>query len=256
MARDIGIALITGGAVRIGRAIAIALARRGLAIAIHHLSSADDAVRLAAEIEAAGGRAAVLAADLADADAIPRLIAQCRSALGAPTVLVNNASTFRYDTIGSLTLESWQRHLATNLTAPILLSQAFARTLPDRATGSIINVIDQRVLRPTPEFFSYGVTKAALRAATEMLAQALAPRIRVNAVAPGPTLQSIHQTDADFAAERSATLLGRGPTPEEVAAAVGFLLDAPAVTGHMLALDGGQHLSWTASTGPASAIKT
>jgi NAD(P)-dependent dehydrogenase (short-subunit alcohol dehydrogenase family) len=239
------VALVTGAARRIGRAIAIDLAANGFDVAIHYRHSAREAEDAAEAARAFGGRSVALAADLADADALERLMPACREALGPPQCLVNNASEFLPDTVETVSLSRWAAHHDINLRAPVFLAQALARGLPDGATGNVINIIDQRVWKLTPEFFSYTLSKAGLWTATRTLAQALAPRIRVNAIGPGPVLQSVHQTPADFAAEVAATLLQRGPTPDEIAAAVRFILAAPAMTGQMIALDGGQHLAWT-----------
>jgi NAD(P)-dependent dehydrogenase (short-subunit alcohol dehydrogenase family) len=237
-------ALITGAAKRIGRAIALKLAAKGWDIAIHYRNSRDDADAAVAEIRALGVRAAAIPADLANAKDIQQLVPRCAEALGAPTCLVNNASEFQLDTIGSATMETWDTHLDINLKAPVFLAQALARHLPDGQNGNVINIIDQRVWKLTPDFFSYTISKAGLWTATRTLAQALAPRVRVNAIGPGPVLKSVHQTDQDFDAEVQSTLLKRGPTPGEIAAAVCFILEAPAMTGQMIALDGGQHLTW------------
>lgn len=235
--------LITGAARRIGRAIALDLAAHGLSVGIHYRKSRAEAEALAAEIAAAGGRAAALDADLSNFDDVQSLIGRCTGALGQPTCLVNNASEFFLDTIGSVTSEGWDTHLDINLKAPVFLAQALYTSLPDGVEGNVINIIDQRVWRPTPDFFSYTISKAGLWTATQTLAQAMAPRVRVNAIGPGPVLQSIHQTADDFASERQSTLLGRGPTLGEIAAAVRFILATPSMTGQMIALDGGQHLS-------------
>jgi NAD(P)-dependent dehydrogenase (short-subunit alcohol dehydrogenase family) len=243
-ARGQAVALVTGAGRRIGRAIALALAHRGCAVAVHYRSSAAAADAVVAEIVAAGGRAATVQADLAREVPTDALMAHAAHAFGPVTCLINNASEFQGDRLPDLNRDGYRLHMAANLEAPLFLTQAFARQLPPGADGAVINIIDQRVWRPTPEFFSYSLSKAALWDATRMLAQALAPRIRVNAVGPGPVLQSVHQTAADFAAEQGSTLLGRGASPEEIAAAVGFILDAPAMTGQMIALDGGQHLAW------------
>jgi NAD(P)-dependent dehydrogenase (short-subunit alcohol dehydrogenase family) len=236
------IALITGAGRRIGRAIALTVADAGYDVAVHYRHSRADACALAAEIEGRGRRAVAVAADLADLGDVARLIPQVCEQLGPPTCLVNNASEFQDDSIMSLSPESWALHIDSNLRAPVLLAQALAKHLPVGAAGNVINIIDQRVLRPSPEFFSYTISKAGLWTATRTLAQALAPRIRVNAIGPGPVLRSVHQSAEDFAAEQNATLLQRGATPDEIAAAVRFILDAPALTGQMIALDGGQHL--------------
>lgn len=244
-----GTALVTGAGRRIGRAIALELGRAGFAVAVHYATSRGEAEAVVAEIRAAGGNATALAADLADADALADLVAAAASALGPLTCLVNNASVFLDDRIETMRVEDWDRQQAVNLRAPVLLARHFARALPPGMGGNVVNIVDQRVLRPTPEFFSYAVTKAGLWAATRMLAQAFAPSIRVNGVGPGPVLKSIHQSEADFAAEAGTTLLGHGASPEEIAAAVRFLVDQPAITGQMIAVDGGQHLLWQAQPG-------
>ena len=237
-------ALVTGGAQRIGRAIALALAREGYAVALHIRRSRAEADRLCAEIAAAGGRAAVVSGDLADQDAVLRLVPAAAAAVGPLTLLVNNAAEFEFDEIGQLTRERFDRHLAVNLRAPIFLAQSFAAQVPAGADAAIINLTDQRVFKPTPRFFSYGLSKSALSAATTTLAQALAPAIRVNAVAPGPTLPSPRQ-DADmFARQQRVLPLARGPTPQDIADAVLYLAAAKSVTGVTIAVDGGQHLAW------------
>jgi len=235
--------LITGAARRIGRALALDLAQHGWNVGVHYRRSREDADSLVAEIEAAGGRAAALAANLADLDEVASLTARCTDALGTPTCLVNNASEFFLDTITSMTRDGWDTHLDINLRAPVFLAQALYANMPEGADGNVINIIDQRVWRPTPDFFSYTISKAGLWTATQTLAQAMAPRVRVNAIGPGPVLQSVHQTAGDFAAETEATPLGRGPTLAEISAAVRFILATPSMTGQMIALDGGQHLS-------------
>ena len=232
-------ALITGAGRRIGRAIALALARAGYSVVLHAHRSRAEAEKLAA----AGGRAAVVLADLTDADAVRGLI-PAAAAFGPLTLLVNNASQFDEDEIGSLERGRFERTLAVNLTAPVFLAQAFAAQAPERTDASIVNIVDQRVLKPTPRFFSYTLSKSALHSATITLAQALAPKLRVNAVAPGPTLASPRQTDAQFAAQAAAVPLQRGPTPEDIAAAVLYLATARSVTGTVIAVDGGQHLAW------------
>lgn len=236
-------ALITGAARRIGNALATDLAQAGWTIAIHYRRSRADADRLVAEIEALGGRARSFQADLSDPDAPAALVADVVRDLGPPTVLINNASEFLPDTVQTLDNETWELHLGINLKAPVFLAQAMAKCLPAAAEGNIINIIDQRVWNLTPEFFSYTISKAGLWTATRTLAQALAPRIRVNAIGPGPVLRSIHQTDDDFARESRSTLLGRGASTDEIAAAVRFILATPSLTGQMIALDGGQHLT-------------
>lgn len=239
-----GTVLITGAARRIGRSIALDFASRRWRVAIHCQASTTEAASLAREIIASGSDAQVLQADLSDPTAIEALIPRCITALGAPTCLINNASMFLYDTLPDLEALQWDRQLTVNLKAPVFLAQSFARHLPGGAAGNIINLLDQRVLKPTPHFFSYAVSKAALWSATQTMAQALAPRIRVNAIGPGPTLASVHQSPDQFARQSAATLLQRGTSPAEITAAIRFILDAPALTGQMIALDGGQHLLW------------
>ncbi len=237
--------LITGAAKRIGRALALDFAHHGWDVAVHYNRSADDAERLVGEIESLDQCAVALAGDLGDIDAVMDLVPRMAAAIGAPDCLINNASEFRFDSITDLTSSSWHQHLDTNLKAPVFLAQALARHLPAGAAGNVINIIDQRVWNLTPEFFSYTVSKAGLWSATRMLAQALAPRVRVNAIGPGPVLQSVHQSTADFDREVESTILKRGSSPEEIADAVRYILGAPAMTGQMLALDGGQHLAWS-----------
>jgi len=236
-------ALITGAGRRIGAAIAHALSRAGYAVVLHAHRSRTDAEKLAADIAAAGGQAKVVLADLADAKAVHRLV-PAAAAFGPLTLLVNNASQFDEDEIATLDHARFERTMAVNLTAPLFLAQAFAAQAPDNADASIVNIVDQRVLKPTPRFFSYTLSKSALASATATLAQALAPRLRVNAVAPGPTLPSPRQTAAQFAAQAAAVPLQRGPTPEDIAAAVLYLAQAKSVTGTVIAVDGGQHLAW------------
>jgi NAD(P)-dependent dehydrogenase (short-subunit alcohol dehydrogenase family) len=236
-------ALITGAGRRIGRAIALAVSRAGYAVVLNSHASRTEAEKLAAEIIAAGGRAVVVLADLADPDAVRGLIAAA-SAFGLLTLLVNNASEFEPDEIGNLERARFERTMAVNFTAPLFLVQAFAAQAPAGSDASVVNIVDQRVLKPTPLFFSYGMSKAALHNATTMLAQALAPAIRVNAVAPGPTLPSPRQSDQQFAAQAAAVPLKHGPSPEDIAAAVLYLAQAASVTGVTIAVDGGQHLAW------------
>ena len=235
-------ALVTGGGKRIGRAICLELARAGFDVAIHHRNSEDEATEVAQAIEALGRRAICLSADLADPVATQALIGRAAKALGPLSVLVNNASVFADDRLDTITGETWSTHFDVNLRAPVLLAQMFARQAPDGST--IVNLLDQRVLKPDPRFFSYGLSKSALWFATRTMAQALAPRIRVNGVGPGPTLPSIHQSEADFAAEAGAVLLQKAGSPQAVARAVLWLVDAELVTGQMIAVDGGQHLAW------------
>jgi NAD(P)-dependent dehydrogenase (short-subunit alcohol dehydrogenase family) len=235
-------ALVTGGALRIGRAIVLALARAGYAVAIHASRSLADAEALRDDIASTGGRAGVVAADLADHDAVLGLVPAAVAAVGPLTLLVNNASAFEPDEVGRLDRERFDRHVAVNLRAPVFLAQAFAAQAP--AGGSVVNVLDQRVYQPNPRFFSYGLAKSALYAATTTLAQALAPHVRVNAVAPGPTLPNVWHGDEVFKRRSAAMPLGHGPTPKEIADAVLFLANAGSITGETIAVDGGQHIVW------------
>ncbi len=237
-------ALVTGGARRIGRALAEALAADGFAVAIHCHASETEAESVAAGIRARGGRAAVLSADLADEDAVEALAARAAEAVGPLGCLVNNASIFEMDTAATATRASWDRHIEPNLRAPFVLTQRFARALPEGAHGLVVNLLDQRVWNLTPYFMSYTLSKSGLWTLTRTLALALAPRVRVCGIGPGPTLPSPRQSEADFARQCRQTPLGHGPTPEEIALALRFLLAAPSLTGQMIALDGGQHLGW------------
>ena len=239
-----GVALVTGGAKRIGRAIALRLAQEGYAVAVHCRRSRSDAQDVKALIEGRGGRAHTIEADLADAEAVNGLIEKAGAALGPLTLLVNNASLFEPDEVQNLDADLWERHFSVNLRAPAFLTRDFAQQLPDGRDGAIVNIIDQRVWKLNPQFFSYTLSKAALLTATRTMAQALAPRIRVNAVGPGPTLTSSRQSEEDFSRQGEALPLRRHPTPEDIAEAVVFLAKARSVTGQMLAVDGGQHLAW------------
>ena len=239
-----GAALITGGARRIGRALVIAAAEAGYDVAIHVRAVDDEAEGAAGEVRARGRKAALFACDLRSEGATAPLIGEAEAELGPVTLLVNSASVFEEDAFDSFNRASWDLHMETNLRAPLVLSQVFARRLPADREGLIVNILDQRVFRSTPEFFSYSLSKAALWDATKMMAQALAPRIRVNGIGPGPTLPSIHQDQAAFDAEAAATLLQKPSSPAEVAAALRYLIDAASVTGQMVAVDSGQHLAW------------
>jgi len=236
-------ALITGAGRRIGATIAFALSRAGYAVVLHANQSRAEAEKLAGEIMRVGGRASVVLADLADGEAVAKLV-PAAAAFGPLTLLVNNASLFDEDEIAGLERARFERTFAVNLTAPVLLAQAFAAQAPESADASIVNIVDQRVFKPTPRFFSYGLSKSALANATVTLAQSLAPAVRVNAVAPGPTLPSPRQSAAQFAVQAAAVPLKRGPTPEDIAAAVLYLAQAKSVTGSVIAVDGGQHLAW------------
>jgi NAD(P)-dependent dehydrogenase (short-subunit alcohol dehydrogenase family) len=238
-------ALVTGGARRIGRGIALALAEAGFSVAIHCNASVEAAEATATEIRALGREAVVLQAALGDEAAVRRLLPAATEALGPIGVLVNNASIFERDEWDDATRESWDAHIEPNLRAPFVLIQDFARALPASAEGLVINLLDERVWSLTPHFVSYTVSKAALWTLTQTMALALAPRIRVNGIGPGPTVPSPRQTQAQFAAQCASVPLRRGSSPEEIGVAVRAMLDLPSLTGQMLALDGGQHLQWS-----------
>jgi NAD(P)-dependent dehydrogenase (short-subunit alcohol dehydrogenase family) len=242
-------ALVTGGARRLGRAIALALADAGFSVAIHCHASHAEAERTAADIRTRGVRAVVLPADLSDEAQTGRMLADAAAAIGPVGVLVNNASTFERDEWHDTTRDSWEAHLGPNLRAPFVLMQHFARDLPPQARGAVINLLDQRVWSLTPHFVSYTVSKAGLWALTQSMALALAPRIRVNAIGPGPALPSPRQSEAQFARQCASVPLHHGTTPAEIGAAALALLALRSMTGQMIALDGGQHLQW----GPGSA---
>ena len=247
-------ALVTGAAQRIGREIALYLARRGFDVAVHYSSSAEEAGQTAADIRALGRKAVALKADLLDEEATAALVPLAVAALGGPlTVLVNNASIFEYDSIQTATKTSWDRHIGSNLRAPFVLIQNFAaqapKAVPDAAgepvaQAVVVNMIDQRVRKLTPNFMTYTLAKAALWTLTQTAAQALAPDIRVNGIGPGPTIQGVRQSEGHFSRQRAATILQRGAGATDVVAALGFFLDSPSVTGQMIAVDGGQHLGW------------
>lgn len=246
--------LVTGAGKRLGRAMALYLARRGHDVAIHYIDSQNDAESLAAEIRDMGRKAVTLKADLLCEEETRLLVPAAADGLGGPlSCLVNNASIFEHDTLENATRESWNRHMGSNLRAPFQLTQAMAaQELPPKkdsageplSAGLIVNMVDQRVRKLTPEFMTYTLAKSALWALTQTAAQALAPVIRVNAIGPGPTLQGAQQTPAQFAAQRKATVLRRGANPADITTALGYFLDAPAITGQMLCVDGGQHLGW------------
>ena len=246
-------ALVTGGARRLGRAIALGLAEAGFDIAVHYSGSAAEAEATAAAIRPLGRRAVTLGADLAVEAEAAQLVPAAAAALGPLGVLVNNASNFERDEWDDATRTTWDRHLEPNLRAPFVLAQAFAHALPDGAEGLVLNMLDQRVWSLTPHFLSYTVSKVALWALTRQLALALAPRIRVNGIGPGPALPSPRQSPEQFARQAAAVPLGHGTGPEEVARAVLAILCLPAMTGQMIALDGGQHLQW-APAGPTGAL--
>lgn len=242
-------ALVTGAAKRIGRAIALDLADDGWSVAVHYRRSADAAAEVVAGIEALGGRAVALRADLAQEAEVEKLVPRAVEALGPLGCLVNNASTFELDTIETATRETWDAHLEPNLRAPFVLTQAFARALPAGSDGVVVNLLDERVWNLTPYFMSYTLSKSGLWTLTRSLALALAPGIRVNAIGPGPALPSTRQSAAQFERLNASLPLGRGTTPAEICQAVRFLIDAKSMTGQMLALDGGQHLGWAHAKG-------
>lgn len=236
--------LITGAAKRIGRQMALDLADDGWDVAVHCDQSIEDANEVAILIRAKGRKAVVVQGDLAEDGIAEKLIVKSVEGIGPLTALINNASIFEIDKVGDITSDSWQRHQDINLRSPVMLAQAFAKQLPTSEHGNIINIIDQRVWKLNPRFFSYTMSKSGLWTATRTLAQALAPRIRVNAIGPGPALPSVRMSQEDFAKQESLTLLGRGTSPEEISQAAKFILSQPALTGQMIALDGGQHLVW------------
>lgn len=237
-------ALVTGAGKRIGRAIALDLASSGWAVGVHYFSSKPEADELVEEIRNGGGKAVALQANLASESDVAKLLPLAREQLGTVTCLVNNASRFERDEALDATRESWDLHMETNLRAPFVLSQCFARALPEDECGTIVNVLDQRVWNLTPHFLTYTLSKAGLWTLTRTLAMALAPRIRVNAIGPGPTLRNERQREEDFAEQWDSVPLQRGAAPEEICHAIRFILDAPALTGQMIALDGGEHLGW------------
>lgn len=247
-------ALVTGAGARLGQAMAIYLGQRGYDVAVHYAGSQAGAQDTVAQLRALGRQAVSLQADLLDEDATAALVGRARDALGGPlTCLVNNASIFEHDTIHSATKTSWDRHIGSNLRAPFVLTQCFAAQAPKAQTDAmgeplaqalVVNMIDQRVQKLTPEFMTYTIAKMGLWAMTRTTAQALAPDVRVNAIGPGPTLQGARQSAEHFTRQRAATVLQRGASPAEICAALGYFLDAPGVTGQMLAVDGGQHLAW------------
>jgi NAD(P)-dependent dehydrogenase (short-subunit alcohol dehydrogenase family) len=247
-------ALVTGGAIRIGRAIALQLAKSGFDVAVHYGTSEDQANEVVDEIRAMGRQAVALRADLTKEDEVQALVPAAKEALSGPILcLVNNASLFEYDRLDTATRAGWDRHMECNLRAPFVLTQAVAADLPEPARdhrgepvaqGLILNLLDQRVHKLTPEFMTYTLSKMGLWALTQTAAQGLAPKARVNAIGPGPTLQGGRQSLDHFQRQRAATVLQRGSNPEDVTAAVRFFLESPGVTGQMIATDGGQHLAW------------
>jgi NAD(P)-dependent dehydrogenase (short-subunit alcohol dehydrogenase family) len=236
--------LVTGGARRIGRAIVEDLAAHGFGVAIHCHRSRLEADQLAAAIRGESGRAAVVQADLADRNAVAGLIPAAIAALGPISLLVNNASIFEPDEAQDFEWPRWEKHFALHLEAPVALSRALAEALPRAEEGLVVNVIDQRVWKLTPQFFSYTLSKSALWTATQTMAQALAPRVRVNALGPGPTVANPRQQPEDFQAQIDGLIMGRGPSLAEFGATIRYLWQARSVTGQLIAIDGGQHLAW------------
>ena len=244
LAKFLKTALVTGGARRIGKAIVEDLAANGFAVAIHANRSMDEAEALAHTLRANGREAVAMQCDLADGDATAGLIAKAAEAIGPLGLLINNASLFKPDTIDAFDAGLADRHFALHVKAPSILARDFARQLPEGASGSIVNIIDQRVWNPTPRYYSYTLSKSALWMATRTMAQGLAPRVRVNAIGPGPSLPNERQDDAAFRAQVEGLILERGPSLDEFGRTVRFLFDTPSITGQMIALDGGQHLAW------------
>jgi NAD(P)-dependent dehydrogenase (short-subunit alcohol dehydrogenase family) len=244
-------ALITGAADRLGRAMALNLATSGVNIAVHYGHSQVKADETVAQARELGVQAVALKADLTDRTQTDALIGRAADAIGQLDVLINNASIFEYDTIASATHDGWDRHMSSNFEAPFILSQAFAAQAPSAgndgetlARAAIINMVDQRVRKYTPEFMTYSLAKNALWVMTQTTAQALAPTVRVNAIGPGPTLQGARQSKAHFDGQRGATILERGANTDDIVGAMQYFLNAPAVTGQLICVDGGQHLGW------------
>ena len=238
-----GTALVTGGARRVGRAIVEDLAAHGFAVAVHYNRSGDEASALARAIRDDGGRAAAVGGDLADPAALSGIVENAASALGPVSLLVNNAATYDKDVPGALDVALWRRQLAINLTAPVFLAEAFAAQLPDGIEGNIVNLLDPRVFHPRPDHFSYQVSKSGLHAATIALARAFAPRIRVNAIAPGPVLPSAVTTDERYAARIAGLPMRRPPDLADFGRTVRYFVESGSVTGEVIALDGGEHVA-------------
>ncbi len=238
-------AIVTGAGDRLGKAMALALGAEGFAVAVHYNRSADKATAVVEHILANGGEAATFKADLSSEAETARLVDAAGDALGAISLLVNSASRFEADEIDTMTRASWDAHIETNLRAPLKLIQDFAAQAPAGEDCLAVNIIDQRVWKLTPQFLSYTTSKAALFTLTQTLAQALGPQgVRVNGIGPGPTLRNSRQSEEDWRKQNEATVLGRGATPDDIVGARFYLIGAKAVTGQMIAVDGGQHLSW------------
>ena len=247
-------ALVTGGAKRLGREISVYLANRGYDVAVHYNSSENEALDVATEINSQGRLSECLKCDLLIEDQVKALVPLASEALGGPiSMLVNNASIFENDSFDDATRASWDRHMESNLRAPFVLTQAFSKQSPSPildkknepiSQGLVLNMIDQRVKKLTPDFASYTIAKMGLWAMTQTAARALAPNIRVNAIGPGPTLIGARQKEYHFDGQRKNTVLERGANPEDITSAVGYFIDARSVTGQLLCVDGGQHLGW------------
>ncbi|QND52547.1 SDR family oxidoreductase [Phyllobacterium sp. 628] len=244
MHTDKTVVLVTGGAKRVGKAIVENLAADGFAVAIHCNHSLDEGEALLKTVVATGGTAVLVQADLTNSDAVRRLVGSTQDALGPVQILVNNASIFHEDGFGYFDDERWDRHFTMHVKAPVLLADAMQSALPEGQNGLIVNIVDQRVWKLTPKFISYTLSKAAMWTATQTMAQALAPRIRVNAIGPGPTLQGERQEKADFQRQIDGLLLKRGPDLAEFGNTIRYLWQNQSITGQMIALDGGQHLAW------------
>jgi NAD(P)-dependent dehydrogenase (short-subunit alcohol dehydrogenase family) len=237
-------ALVTGGARRIGAAIVRDLAAHGYAVAIHASSSVEDAAAIRNEVTAAGGRACVVTGDLVSLEGRGSLIEATNERIGPIDLLVNNASIFQRDSVEDFDEALFDDHFAIHVKTPTVLTRDFARQLPEGVSGLVVNIIDQRVWSPTPRFYSYTLSKAALYFATQTAAQALAPRVRVNGIGPGPTLPAARQTEADFQKQVAGLIMKRAAGLDEFGRTIRFLHETPSITGQMIALDGGQHLAW------------
>ena len=242
-----GVAIVTGGSKRIGKSIVKKLSFLGWKVIIHYNSNKNDALSLQKEIQKKGGAASIIKANLNSSKATEELISKSEKKFGKLTLLVNNASIFENDSVHSLTIDTWDIHNNVNTKAPLLLSQSFAKLLPKKEPGVIINIIDQRVFSPRPDFISYSSSKNSLFWLTKVLAQALSPKIRVCAIGPGPTLKGARQTDNDFKNQSQSVPLGNGSSPEDISQAIEFILNASSFTGQMITLDGGEHLDWIKS---------
>ena len=239
-----GVAIVTGGSKRIGKSIVKKLSFLGWKVIIHYNSNKNDALSLQKEIQKKGGAASIIKANLNSSKATEELISKSEKKFGKLTLLVNNASIFENDSVHSLTIDTWDIHNNVNTKAPLLLSQSFAKLLPKKEPGVIINIIDQRVFSPRPDFISYSSSKNSLFWLTKVLAQALSPKIRVCAIGPGPTLKGARQTNNDFKNQSESVPLRNGSSPEDITQAVEFILNASSFTGQMITLDGGEHLDW------------